>query len=222
MQSQLEEMLSGIQQAAEAEGDTESISSQTNNKARGPGSSPSAPKASFKDTIAGLTDQLNNSDKTTKDTLSSGIGSSDEEALLNSLLQNLPAGALGGEGGGSEDDFTNMLLGMMEQLTAKEILYDPMKELQQSFPDWMEKNKNKVPEEEMAKHREQLRLVNEIVGKFEEPGYDDRDSERRKYIVDRMQAVSSPPSPSLDPFEMTVLRHLVKVERSLGMLIVLV
>ncbi|KAJ2903026.1 Peroxisomal biogenesis factor 19 [Zalerion maritima] len=209
MQSQLEGMFSTIQKAAEEDASADAAAGvggaprapgadaglgvgEPSSSRPGTSASSTAPKASFKDTIAGLTDQLKTSDKTTKDNLASGLGAgSDEEAMLNQLLQNLPLGALGGEGGGSEDDFTNMLLGMMEQLTAKEILYDPMKELSQSFPGWIEKNKEKVPEEEIAKHKEQLKLVNEIVAMFEEPGYADDDAERRKYIVDRMQSMQA-------------------------------
>jgi len=68
-----------------------------------------------------------------------------------------------------------MLLGMMEQLTNKDILYEPMKELDDKFPDWMEKNgakqtkgnhkskrnQQKRPQttvEQKARRKEQFRL----------------------------------------------------------------
>lgn len=181
MQAQLEEMFASIKKIADEEAETE-IKSR-------PGTSHSTgPKASFKDTIAELQAQLKNSDKATTDNLASST--SEEEELLSQLLKNLPMDALNGEGGGGEDQFSKMLLGMMEQLTTKDILYEPMKELQTSFPGWMEQNKEKVSADDMKTHREQLRLVNEIVGKFEEPGYTDGDVEKKKFIVDRMQEVS--------------------------------
>ena len=182
MKAQLDELFSTVEQ--------EDHTKASENPRPGTSSSAAGPKLSFKDTIAGLTEQLENSDKAATENIASGAGTSDEDALLAQLLKNLSTGALSGEGGGSEEDFTNMLLGMMEQLTAKEILYDPMKELRQGFPGWIDKNKDKVPDEEMRKHREQLKLVNEIVSKYEEPGYSDDDADSRKYIIDRMQIVS--------------------------------
>lgn len=100
---------------------------------------------------------------------------------------------MGGEGGleGSEEDFSKMLLGMMEQLTNKDILYEPMKELNDKFPDWMEKNKETISQEDRERYEVQETLVKEIVGKFEESTYSDSNTADREYIVERMQKVSN-------------------------------
>jgi peroxin-19 len=111
----------------------------------------------------------------------------DSDDILTELMKQMGAGALGGEG--SEEDFSKMLLGMMEQLTNKEILYEPMKELDDKFPDWMEKNKDTTPEEDMKRYKEQQIVVREIVGKFEAKGYADSNAADREYIVERMQKV---------------------------------
>ena len=84
-----------------------------------------------------------------------------------------------------------MLLGMMEQLTNKEILYEPMKDLDRNFPEWLEKNEGKTGEEDLKRFREQRKLVGEIVGRFERDGYNDADAKDREFIVERMQQVSS-------------------------------
>src|ERR1700753_3986090 len=104
--------------------------------------------------------------------------------FMASLLKEMESG-----GGTSDEDFSKMLLGMMEQLTNKEILYEPMKELDNKFPEWMEKNRSTVPEEDMKGYETQQKIVKEIVQKFEEPGYTDENVDSRKYIVDRMQQV---------------------------------
>jgi peroxin-19 len=83
-----------------------------------------------------------------------------------------------------------MLMGMMDQLTNKEILYEPMKELNDKFPEWMVNNRAKTPAEELKRYEEQQQLVKEIVLKFEEPSYADSNTADREYIVDRMQKVS--------------------------------
>jgi peroxin-19 len=105
--------------------------------------------------------------------------------MMAALLREMENG--GGEG--SDDDFSKMLLGIMEQLTNKDILYEPMKELHDKFPAWMEKNKGKVSAEDMKRYEEQQVLATEIVKKFEEPGYSDENVDSRQYIVDRMQKV---------------------------------
>jgi peroxin-19 len=107
--------------------------------------------------------------------------------FLADLLKTMSAG---GGAEGSEEEFSKLLLGMMEQLTNKDILYEPMKELNDKFPDWMEKNKDKVSAEELKRYEEQQALAKEIVTKFEEPTFSDANAKDREYIVDRMQKVS--------------------------------
>ena len=115
-----------------------------------------------------------------------GGGAGSEDDMLAAILKDMAAGA----GEDSEEEFSKMLLGMMEQLTNKGILYEPMKELDTKFPEWMEENEGKVAEEDMKRYKEQQGLVKEIVGRFEREGYSDEDPGDREFIVERMQKVS--------------------------------
>ncbi|ETS81689.1 hypothetical protein PFICI_06691 [Pestalotiopsis fici W106-1] len=99
---------------------------------------------------------------------------------------------------GSEEDFSKVLMGMMEQLTNKEILYEPMRELNEKFPGWMEKNGKTLNKEDKDRYEEQQRLVAEMVAKFEEPTYKDENVADREYIVDRMQKMQAAGSPPAD------------------------
>ncbi|KAF2963725.1 hypothetical protein GQX73_g9846 [Xylaria multiplex] len=101
-------------------------------------------------------------------------------------------------GDGSEEDFSKLLMGMMEQLTNKEILYEPMKELNDKFPAWMEKNKETLAKEDLKRYQEQQVLVAEMVTKFEESTYSDSNPTDREYIVDRMQKMQAAGSPPHD------------------------
>ena len=121
-------------------------------------------------------------------TSSEAAGGSSEEQLLMEMMKSLSAG----EGGGSEEDFNSMLMSMMTQLTNKEILYEPMKELHDKFPAWMVKNAATTEKADLERYTEQQRLVAEIVGRFERSGYSDSNEEDREYIVERMQKVSLP------------------------------
>ena len=113
--------------------------------------------------------------------------SEDSDDMLGQMLKEMQNGSL--DGAGDEEGFNKMLMGMMEQLTNKEILYEPMKELHDKFPDWMAKNRSRTDAENLKRYDEQQRLVGEIVGKFEMKGYSDDKAEDREFIVERMQLV---------------------------------
>ena len=104
------------------------------------------------------------------------------------MLASMESGGFGGAEGGDED-FSQILMGMMEQLTNKDILYEPMKELDEKYPKWMEEHKDKVPKDDLTRYEEQQTLVREIVGRFERKGYSDSNAGDREYIVERMQKV---------------------------------
>lgn len=115
--------------------------------------------------------------------------------FLAELLKQMQSGGLEGEG--SEEEFSKMLMGMMEQLTHKDILYEPMKELHEKFPGWLEKNRATTSKEDLERYELQQKLVSEIVAKFEEPNYADTSKEHHEYIVDRMQKVCCPIRPGI-------------------------
>lgn len=123
------------------------------------------------------------------DSASSAANSSSDDDMLANLLRELQS-ANGGADGTGDDSFSKMLLGMMEQLTNKEVLYEPMKELDQKFPAWLDSKKAELKEEDRERYEKQRGLVREIVGRFERDGYSDGNAEDREFIVDRMQKVS--------------------------------
>ncbi|KAG5933287.1 hypothetical protein E4U60_004570 [Claviceps pazoutovae] len=147
--------------------------------------------ASFQETIRRTMERMQTSGEEATAAASTGSG----DNFMAELLKQMGSGDLGGEG--SEEDFSKMLMGMMEQLTNKEILYEPIKELDDKFPEWFEKNRASTSPEDLKRFEEQRGLVREIVAKFEEASYSDDNPVDREYIVDRMQkmqAAGSPPS----------------------------
>lgn len=113
--------------------------------------------------------------------------SDDPENVIAQLLQEMQGG--GFESGENEEEFSKMLTGMMEQLTNKEILFEPMKELHEKFPKWMTQNRDNTNEHDLRRYEVQKRLVGEIVGKFNDKEYSDTNSADREFIVERMQQV---------------------------------
>lgn len=146
----------------------------------------------FDDTIRRTMERMQASDAAAA---SSTSAPQTEEALLEQMMKELVGGG-GGEGG--EEDFNKMLLNMMSQLTNREILYEPMKELHDKFPTWLETHQEELAEKgaegaaDTERYKGQQRVVGEIVARFERKGYSDDNEGDREYIVERMQKVSMP------------------------------
>ncbi|PGG95291.1 peroxin-19 [Blastomyces parvus] len=116
--------------------------------------------------------------------------------MLVQLLKAMESGAGGAGGGGDDENLDKIFMGIMEQLSNKEMLYEPMKELHGKFGPWLVENRDKVPKEDLERYELQSVLVAEIVGKFDEEGYSDEKPADRAYIwekMQKMQAAGSPP-----------------------------
>lgn len=164
--------------------------------------SSSGEKEAFEETIRRTMERMQASDshatKATTDPTSGGT-SSEEEDMLATLLKSLES-AGGGDSSApdSEDSLSKMFLGMMEQLTNKDMLYEPMKELNAKYPEWLVSHKGKLPDEDYKRYEGQRGVVREIVAKFEEKGYSDEDSRCREFIWERMQKMQGMGSPPED------------------------
>ncbi|KAF5010341.1 hypothetical protein FDECE_3502 [Fusarium decemcellulare] len=189
MQAQFEDIFKHIA-AAEGAGDAPPPPSAST----GPAPQAPAEDASFQETIRRTMERMQASGD--QATAAAAEGPSDD--FMSEMMKQLSSGDLGALGGeGSEEEFSKMLMGMMEQLTNKEILYEPMKELDEKFPEWLAKNRGTTPKEDLKRYEEQQSVVREIVAKFEEKTYSDSNAADREFIVDKMQkmqAAGSPPS----------------------------
>ncbi|KAH9876260.1 hypothetical protein J1614_004139 [Plenodomus biglobosus] len=148
---------------------------------------------SFQETIKKTMERMQSS----SDTATSAAASSSQDDILAQMLASMEGGDFGG-GEGGDEDFSKILMGMMEQLTNKDILYEPMKELDDKFPKWMDENKDKVEKDDLKRYEEQQSLVREIVARFERKGYSDANAQDREYIVERMQKMQAAGSPPPD------------------------
>ncbi|PPJ60418.1 hypothetical protein CBER1_11484 [Cercospora berteroae] len=144
----------------------------------------------FQDSIRKTMERMQASDSTAKQSTSQNMS---EEDLLAQMMRELTEG---GEGG--EEGFNSMLMNMMAHLTNKEILYDPMKELHVKYPEYLEKNKDKISKEDLTRYQTQQTLVKEIVERFERKEYNDNNEDDREYIVERMQKMQAEGSPPTD------------------------
>ncbi|KAG0749961.1 hypothetical protein G6F57_005052 [Rhizopus arrhizus] len=145
---------------------------------------------SFQEAIGKTMDKLKDSSKE----IDSSIAEDSEEAFMAELMKQMESLADNGE-------FENVLEGMMSQLMSKELLYEPMKDLSQKYPEWLENNKDKVKAEDYDKYRQQQAICQQIVAIYEAPGFDEKNEVQAKNVMDlmtKMQDLGQPPAELLD------------------------
>ncbi|KAG6875694.1 hypothetical protein C0993_007967 [Termitomyces sp. T159_Od127] len=149
--------------------------------------------ANFQETIKKAMDKLKESEDNVRSSTSKpGSGGSEDE--LAELLAKF------GKDAGSEEDMTNFLETMMGQLMNKEILYEPLKELSESFPPYLAKTD--LPPDDRKRYEQQLACVHKILAEFDKPTYKDDDPVCSKTIADlmaQMQEFGQPPSEVMGP-----------------------
>ena len=191
MQQEFEQMMTGLGQAAATTNGPLAASATAKPQSKSGDSKLAAAsksgEESFQETIRKTMERMQNSGETA----SAAAASSSEEDMLAKMLKEMESGNFAGLDGGNEEDFNKMLMGMMEHLTNKDMLHEPMKELQDKFPNWLESHKGTVSAEDLARYKEQQATVGRIVARFERAGYSDSKKEDREYIVDQMQKVTS-------------------------------
>ncbi|KAI9727104.1 MAG: Peroxisome chaperone and import receptor [Chrysothrix sp. TS-e1954] len=177
------------------------VSSPSASSATKPSPSTNSEDKTFQDTIRRTMDRMNASSSAATAASASKTKGPSEDDLMSALLAEMGKGGAAGEGG--DDALSKMLLSMMEQLTNKDILYEPMKELDSKYPAWLkersigEAKEKEITTEDRTRYEQQRALVREIVERFERPGYSDDNPQDREIVVERMQkmqAAGSPPS----------------------------
>lgn len=164
-------------------------SSKSKDKVNKKESSSSNTEEPFQETIRKTMERM----QASGDQATAAAKTEDSDDVLAQMLKEMQEGGL--EGAEDDEGFSKMLLGMMEHLTNKEILYEPMKELHDKFPAWMSKNRSSTSADDLRRYDEQQRLVGEIVERFEQKSYSDSQSHDREFIVERMQQVRTALSP---------------------------
>ena len=98
-------------------------------------------------------------------------------------------------------EFEGVLEGMMSQLMSKELLYEPMKDLSEKYPAWLEEHKDSTDKAQLEKYKQQHELCLQIVAKYEASDFDEKNEAQGKQIMDlmtQMQDLGQPPAELLD------------------------
>lgn len=116
-----------------------------------------------------------------------------DDPSLAALLQGLNPG----EG----DELTGVLEAMMGQLMSKDVLYEPLKELDEKFPSYLTSHPA-LPAEDKERYEKQISCIKRLLSIFENKGYDEENAKTRENITEVMgelQSYGSPPEEIMGP-----------------------
>lgn len=108
------------------------------------------------------------------------------------MMQQLLAGM-----GDKDMDMSKFLVEMLEQLSSKEVLYEPIKDLNSKFPAYLEENKSKLSKDKLTNYNKQYDITKEILAVFDAPDYNDNDKPKREQVnalLETLQDLGQPPS----------------------------
>ncbi|KAI0318066.1 Pex19 protein family-domain-containing protein [Amylostereum chailletii] len=149
-----------------------------------------AAEDAFQKNIREAMERLKQSDANSQANAASG----DDE--LEKLLAQL------GDVGADEGELGGILEGMMGQLMSKDVLYEPLKELHDKFPEYLKVNEGKLNVEDKTRYAAQQKYITQIVAIFEDPAYSDDNAERGAEVValmSEMQTHGTPPAELMGP-----------------------
>ncbi|CAI5755973.1 unnamed protein product [Candida verbasci] len=137
-------------------------------------------------------ERLKKSGETVDEKIKNDPLGSNPEDLLGQLLS-----GVGGNGEGGDMDMSKLLVDMLDQLSSKEVLYEPIKDLNNKFPKYLQDNKDKLSEDKFKNYNKQYELTNDILKIFENPQYSDSNKSQREEIntlLESLQELGQPPT----------------------------
>jgi len=152
------------------------------------------PAANFQDTIKEAMKKLKHSDDAAK--ASASVPEDPLESLL-AQMGDLPLNTEEGEAG-----LQKLLEGMMGELMSKEVLFEPLKELDEKFPEYLSKNEATLSSDDSERYKSQQAIVKRVVEIFEAPNYSDDNIESTAEILqlmNEMQSLGTPPPEIMGP-----------------------
>lgn len=145
--------------------------------------------AGFKDIVSNTLDRLKENSNKVDTNLEKEKKQHNSDDVLSQLLDQLV------DGTGDEEGMDNAILSMLNQMSSKEVLYQPMKEMQVEFSKWFEDNEdNEEYKEKMDTYRKQYDLVEKIVVIYEKEDYNnDKNREEVTELLDRLEQLGDSP-----------------------------
>ena len=99
--------------------------------------------------------------------------------------------------GEGDDTFKGALDSVVKEIISKDSLYQPMKNLQDEYPKWLEENWQDLNDEDLERYNKQLDKVTEICALFEKDG---EPKDEVFELLSQLQELGHPPE--------TLMKHI--------------
>ncbi|KAJ1810598.1 Peroxisome chaperone and import receptor [Coemansia sp. RSA 2598] len=147
--------------------------------------------ASFQDKIKATMDKLKESaDKAESGSGSSGtggLGALGDMGLMDDLLQQM-------DNMGDDAQLDSLVDDVIGQLMSKEVLNQPLKDLDAAYPGYLDKNKDKLPKDEFERYQKQHDYIKQILALFDETTDDSVNNPKVIELMQAMQDCGQPPA----------------------------
>ncbi|SCU77818.1 LAMI_0A02454g1_1 [Lachancea mirantina] len=177
----------GIVGAGEIRDDALTEMQNARSKNRDSGDTP----AGFKDIVSNTLDRLKENSTKVDSNLEEEKRKRDTGDILSQLMDQFVDGA-GPEG---EEGMENAILEMLNQMSSKEVLYEPMREMRIEFAAWMAREKDKEEHRpKIGTYEKQYALVCRIVDTYERPDYtNEAFREELALLLDELEKLGDSP-----------------------------
>lgn len=169
----------------------------------------------FKDIVSNTLDRLKENGTKVDENLMEEKKMGNTDDVLSQLLGQLVDGD-----GEDEEGVENAIKSMLNQMSAKEVLYQPMKEMHLEFVQWMAQNgETSEHADKMGIYQQQLGLVTRIVAIYEQDDYEDgKFRDQVGQLLDELEQLGdSPVSKGFSNPEAAELNNLLEINGDDGM-----
>ncbi|KAJ1730986.1 Peroxisome chaperone and import receptor [Coemansia biformis] len=139
--------------------------------------------ASFQDKIKATMDKLKDS-ANQADAASDDLGGAD---MMEELMRQL-------DQAGDDPKLDSLVDDVIGQLMSKEVLQQPLKELDAAYPAYLEKNKDVLPADELRRYRQQHEYIRQLLELFGQTDDDAVNDPRTVELMQKMQDCGQPPN----------------------------
>ena len=88
------------------------------------------------------------------------------------------------------DNVLPVLETMMKSILSKDLLYPPLKELSEKYPEWLADHRQNLSEQDFDNYNKQYEIVKKLVETFDQK---DHEFEQIFELMQKMQALGHPP-----------------------------
>ncbi|KAL6048986.1 Peroxisome chaperone and import receptor [Balamuthia mandrillaris] len=93
----------------------------------------------------------------------------------------------------SSPQFQDAMMSMMSELVSRDVLYEPMKDMNQKYPTWLQQNKDSISAEDLQRYTKQFEHVQRICAIYEQETVSDADTAQVVEIMHAMSELGAPP-----------------------------